>query len=313
MLAAHKAHRNSSPQAQHAGIICDRGPGTSPSPPGAAASTAACVRRRRPCRVSAPRYAASRSSRWKCSSRSASSRPASTASRTAQPGSPPCAQSREAAVRRQRRDVVEGAATADSSPHGCSSRMPGVSISSAPPGSSTSCRAVVVCRPLPSSSLIAPTRSDSAPSQAVHQRRLANAGRAKQRDRLRRTQVRRERVEPGLLERADGDDVDHRQPRADRLARGHRIVAEIGLVQARPPGSRRHPTPSSDSAPAGACSDPGQRRDEEDDVDVGGDDLFFDGAPGRRARHRAAAIETDVDDAVVDADPVADRWESPRR
>ena len=54
--------------------------------------------------------------------------------------------------------------TADSSTHGCSSRMPGVSISNAPPGNSTSCRAVVVWRPLPSLSRTSPTCCRSCPS-----------------------------------------------------------------------------------------------------------------------------------------------------
>ena len=51
----------------------------------------------------------------------------------------------------------------------------------------------------------------------------------------------------------------------------------------------------------------GQRGDEEDRVDVRRDDLLLHRAPRRSARDGAAPLEADVNDAVDNSDPVADR------
>ena len=115
--------------------------------------------------------------------------------------------------------------------------MPGVSMSSAPPGSSTSWRAVVVWRPSRPRRSIAPTLQRLAAEQPIDQSRLADAGRTEQRDRLRRTQIRLERAEPVLLQRADDDDVDERKARADRRACAGRVLARDRPCSAAPPGT----------------------------------------------------------------------------
>jgi len=72
-----------------------------------------------------------------------------TASSTAHPGSASCARNRrKPAVASQRGDVVERGVDGGLVDPWLELALPGVSISNAPPGSSTSCRAVVVCRPL---------------------------------------------------------------------------------------------------------------------------------------------------------------------
>ena len=64
--------------------------------------------------------------------------------------------------------------------HRPATRMPGVSISSAPPGSVSSSRVTVVWRPRPSLARTAPVSWRSLAQQRVDERRLAGAGRAEQ-------------------------------------------------------------------------------------------------------------------------------------
>ena len=94
--------------------------------------------------------------------------PSASAARTAQPGSPSWRQSRNRQPSGEVGDVGErgrrGRPTAPATP---SERMPGVSMRSAPPGSRTSSRWVVVWRPRESSSRTAPVRWRSLPSSAL--------------------------------------------------------------------------------------------------------------------------------------------------
>ena len=117
--------------------------------------------------------------------------------------------------------------TADSSTQGCSSRMPGVSMSNAPPGSSISCAR---------SSCAAPCRRPRAPrprllivaEQPIDQRRFADPRRPEQRDRRGRREVRTERRQAACIQRAHGQDVDKRQSfaatRPPRLPASQRSV-----------------------------------------------------------------------------------------
>ena len=79
-----------------------------------------------------------------------------------------------------------------SSAQSCSSRIPGVSRRTAPEGSGTSSRCDVVCRPRPPA-LVCGGGEHVPAGEAVHERRLADARRAEQGDRLPRLQVRVER------------------------------------------------------------------------------------------------------------------------
>ena len=161
----------------------------------------------------------------------------------------------EAAAEHELLDIRERLAEALRESQSCSSRSPGVSTTSPPPGSSTSCRCVVVCRPSPSSSRIGRRREQLLAGERVHERRLADARRAEQRDRAARSEVRADDVEPVSREVRDGV---HRHAERDRLdlddaqrVRRGRGRSSSGRSRA----ARRSPTPSRCSARAGAgCS-----------------------------------------------------------
>ena len=140
-----------------------------------------------------------------------------------------------------------------------------------------------------------------APEQAVDQRRLPDAGRSHQRDRLCGPKIRRERVEPLRLQGAHRDDVDERQPRTDRGRDALRILGQVGLVQEHD----RHgaPVPDHREIPLEAphVQVAGERGHEKDRVDVGGQHLLLRVAPHRRARQHAAAFEAAMDRRSADA------------
>ena len=191
--------------------------------------------------------------------------------------------------------------TADSSTHGCSSRMPGVSMSSAPPGSSTRCRAVVVWRPLPSTSLISAVFSRSWPSS-----RLTSVDLPTPDDPMSATVWAGERyassaLRPSPLLRADRQDVDKRQARANLGRLRFWICAEVCLVEHDDGNGARVAHDGEIALETARIQIFGERGDEEDRVDVGGHHLLFDGAAGGLAGDRAAALEAARDDARAPA------------
>ena len=133
----------------------------------------------------------------------------------------------------------------------CSSRSPGVSTTSPPPGSRTSWRCRVVWRPSPSCSRIVCVASSSSPASVFTSVDLPTPGRAEQRDRPARQQVGADQVEAVAGQARDRVD---RHAEGDRLDLEHlqRMVAGRGRSSsARSPAGRRSPTPSSRSAPGG--------------------------------------------------------------
>ena len=100
----------------------------------------------------------------------------------------------------------------------CTSRMPGLSMRSPPPGMRTSCRRVVVCLPAPSAPRLARLEERVVAGERVHERRLADAGGAEQRarhagaDRASASRRRRRRS----CWRRSGSGWRRRRPRARR-------------------------------------------------------------------------------------------------
>src|SRR4029078_6112485 len=148
-----------------------------------------------------------------------------------------------------KRDVTSSnvSSSASSATQSWSSRIPGVSITSAPPGSWTSSPRTVVCLPWASlrSYCLAPPRRVPARAVAaellrleqlvarerVDQGRLADAGGAEKRGRDARSEVRANRVEAlarDARERVDGDVGGDRPDRDERCGR---IVREVALRQ----------------------------------------------------------------------------------
>ena len=133
-------------------------------------------------------------------------------------------------------------------------------------------------------------------------------------------------AEAVALLRADRQDVDERQARADVGCLSFRICAEVCLVEHDDGNGARVADDGEIALEAAWVQIFGEGGDEKDRVDVRGDNLLFDGAAGGLARNRAAAIEAARDDRAVqarlraatliasarqacsDADPVADGW-----
>ena len=202
-------------------------------------------------------------------------RPSSRAARTAQPGSPSWRQSLKRQVAASSAMSSNAASTPSSAPATSSARMPGVSMSSAPPGSSNSSRWVVVWRPR--ESILADRRGGLA--------LLAE-------ERVRRASTCRRPTSPGRPRSGPGRGTA-RGRRADRRsARRARRSARAGAIDST---SRRRPSRSigdvrlveDDDRPHAAR--PGDREvalepaqvevvveagDQERDVDVGGEDLL---------------------------------------
>ena len=108
------------------------------------------------------------------------------------------------------------------------------------------------------------------------------------------------------MKRARGHDVDERQPSPDGDGRALGVVGQIGLVEQHDGKRATIPDHRQVALEAPHIQVARQRRDQEHGVDVGGDHLFLDGAPGRGARQTAATLKTTMNDAVAHADPIAD-------
>ena len=123
--------------------------------------------------------------------------------------------------------------------HSPASRIPGVSISSAPPGSMSSSRVTVVWRPRPSCARTAPTAWRSVAEQRVDERRLAGAARAEQDGRGLGLEQRGHRGDGLLVVHAHRERVRDAHAPADRQ-RGRRGRRDRGRPSsARAPPARR--------------------------------------------------------------------------
>ena len=216
----------------------------------------------------------------------------------------------ETAALRERGDVREARLDAADVVEQPELAQPGVSMSTPPPGSSMSCRAVVVCRPR-SSLRNPPTACASRPSSAIRQRRLADARRADEPDGLARADVARaarRRLRPTLRSRARRARRSRRDSIASssgaRSASRSTLLSTIdGLGAAAPDG--RHET----LEPALVEVAVDGRHDEEH-VDVDGDDLRLVERAGGAPQQRRAPLEHVLNRravrAVDDGDPIAD-------
>ena len=136
--------------------------------------------------------------------------------RTAQPGSPSWRQSLKRHVAASSAMSSNAVSTPSSAPATSSERMPGVSMSRAPPGSANSSRWVVVWRPRESSSRTSPVGLALLAEERVDERRLADARRAEHDRGPAGRQVRREVRDVVAGQRRQDDDRDARRDRLDR-------------------------------------------------------------------------------------------------
>ena len=142
--------------------------------------------------------------------------------------------------------------------------------------------------------------------EAVHERRLPDAGRPEQRGGAAAAEVRAEVVEPLPGDRADGVDRDAEGDRLGGQQRPLDVLRQVALRQhdhrlgAALPG---HDEVALQAARVEVVPEGG---DEEDDVDVRGDDLLVDLGPGDLAREFRPPREHGVDQAAAERDPVAD-------
>ena len=207
-------------------------------------------------RCSSSRAASSATSRVRLCTRRGSRRPAATASRTAQPGSPSCLQSRNRQCSATSNTSWKARSMPSPLAHRLTARRPGVSISQPPAGRPISSAAVVVWRPRSSPSRTSPvpctcrpTRALTnvdlptplAPSSAIVRRAVRELG---------------ELVEPRTCPAAD---------RVDRDGQGHLLDGSHDAVQvvgpdqpwsARSPAPRRCRRPGPARAPVAARSAP---------------------------------------------------------
>ena len=188
----------------------------------------------------------------KLSRRAGSSRPSSTAARTAQPGSLAWLQSVKRQAGEEPAHVLEGRVEPRPSDQSWISRRPGVSRSSAPPGRAISSRWVVVCRPRWSAARTSRVFCFSRPRSRLTSVRLADAGGAQERDGAAGREPRHERVQPLARLRRDHE---HRHAGGDALdlgAAGVDVGAQVGLVEQhdrkRPRSPRRGPAPARSAA-----------------------------------------------------------------
>ena len=249
-----------------------------------------------------------------CSSPSgptAASRPSS-AAWIAQSGSVPWAQSEKRHWVASSSTSLNVSARPSDDSQSCSSRSPGVSTTSPPPGSRTSWRCRVVCRPSPSCSRIVCVASSSSPASVFTSVDLptpdepssaivrpgsevgadqveAVAGQA--RDRVDR-HAERDRLDLEHLQRMVGVEIALRQ-------HDHRLGAAL-------PRHRHVPLQAAEVEVLV------QRHDQEDGVDVGGEHLLLRGVQRDLARELRPAGDDGVDRRRVllrpgrDRDPVAD-------
>jgi hypothetical protein len=136
-------------------------------------------------------------------------------------------------------------------------------------------------------------------AQPVDQRRLADARRAEEGNRLADGQVGEQRVDALAALRAHHMDRRSRRDRLDLAHHRREVGGEVRLVEdddrarAAVPGRRQV---ALDAAQVEVVVEAG---DEEDGVDVRGDDLLLGGAAGDLAREPAAAGEQRLDGAFV--------------
>ena len=216
-----------------------------------------------------------------------------------------------------------------------SERMPGVSMSSAPAGSRTSSRWVVVWRPRESSSRTAPVRWRSWPSSALTSVDLPTP------DEPRTTAVRpggrwssASAATPSPVRAEIGPDLDARGDGLGGDAEPGRVVRDVGLVEHDDRGGAAGPRDREVALEAAQVEVAVEAGDDQRDVDVGREDLLVGraaagpatgvgGAPpeGGPPRHdgldhdgsglvRMDVVGLAVDRgaaAVTDRDPVADR------
>ena len=200
--------------------------------------------------------------------------PSASAARTAQPGSPSWRQSLKRQVAAMSATSSKAVSTPSSAPSTSSARMPGVSTSSAPPGSSNSSRWVVVCRPRESESRTSAVAWRSSPSRALTSVDLPTPDEPRIAAVVPGSRCARSSSRPWPGPRRDGDRRDARGDRVDRDEPAVDVVGEVGLVEdddrrdlARP-GDREV---ALDPAQVEVVVEP---RDEQGDVDVRGHDLL---------------------------------------
>ena len=205
----------------------------------------------------------------------------------------------EAALRGELLDVLERLARArPTTPRAGARAVPGVSRTSPPPGSSTSCRCVVVCRPSPSSSRISRVASSSSPASVFTSVDLPTPDEPSSAIVRPGTEVRAHEVEPVA---GQVRDRVHRQPKAiasTSSTRSSYVGREVGLREddhglgAALPG---HRDVALEAAQVEVLV---QRHEQEDRVDVRGEHLLLrrvaarpcartsSGAGGRRGSSR---------------------------
>ena len=127
--------------------------------------------------------------------------------------------------------------TPSSAPATSSERMPGVSMSSAPPGSANSSRWVVVWRPRESSSRTVGCRLALLAEQRVDERGLADARRTEHDRGPPGAQVRPEVRDVVAGQRRQDDDRDARRDGLDGHEPALEVVGDVGLVEDDRPGS----------------------------------------------------------------------------
>ena len=109
--------------------------------------------------------------------------------------------------------------------------MPGVSTSSAPPGSSNSSRWVVVWRPRESASRTSAVAWRSSPRSALTSVDLPTPDEPRIAAVVPGSEVRAQVVEPGAGPRRDGDRATPGRDRLDRHEPAVHVVGEVGLVE----------------------------------------------------------------------------------
>ena len=125
----------------------------------------------------------------------------------------------------------KAASTPSSAPSTSSARMPGVSTSSAPPGSSNSSRWVVVWRPRESESRTSPVAWRSSPSSALTSVDLPTPDEPRIAAVVPGRRCAAQLVEPCAGPGRDRDGRDARRDRVDRDEPAVDVVGEVRLVE----------------------------------------------------------------------------------
>ena len=203
---------------------------------------------------------------------------------------------------------ANAASTAPAPPsQSCSSRRPGVSITTPPPGSTISSRCVVVCRPSSSSTRVAFDRHQLAAGEAVDERRLADAARPDQHRGRAGRDAGAQRVAAVAGDAPRRRARGRRPPPPRRPRRAPRVVDAVGLRQH--DLRRRAALPDRDeiALDAARLEIRAERADDEREVDVRRQRLRLRRQSRRLPHDRAAPRQHDAGAASREADPVADR------